>query len=99
DDALVGTVLVDESALELFGKEVARHAERQLGFLVQQRRRLRLLRARLDRLPELLQEEEVALDVLGGRALGRGADDHAAALQVEGLEDVLEPATLVVVEP
>jgi hypothetical protein len=54
------------------------------------RRRLRLFGARVDRLPQLLQEEKVALDVLGGRALCSGANDHAAALEVESLEDVLE---------
>src|ERR1051325_5749424 len=52
-----------------------------------------------DRLPELLQEDEVSLDVLCGRALGSRADDHPAALQVEPLEDVLEPSSLLVVEP
>src|SRR5262249_38753687 len=34
-----------------------------------------------------------------GRALGRGADDDAAFLDVEALEDVLQPVALVVVEP
>ena len=39
-----------------------------------------LFARRLDRLPEALQEVEVARDVLGGGALGGGADDHAALL-------------------
>jgi hypothetical protein len=55
----VGAVVVDEQALELAGEEVARDAQRQLGLLVDQRRRLRLLGARLDRLPELLEEVEL----------------------------------------
>ena len=50
-------------------------------------------------LPEPLQEDEVALDVLGGRALGGGADDDAAFLGVEVLDDVLQARALAVVEP
>ena len=57
------------------------------------------LRARLDRLPEPLQEDEVALDVLGGRALGRRADDDAALSTGDVLEDVLQPLPLGVLEP
>ena len=67
--------MVDLGALEVAGEEVADDPERQLGLLVDERRRLRGLRARLDRLPEPLQEDEVALDVLGGGALRGGADD------------------------
>ncbi len=54
---------------------------------------------RLDRLPEPLQEDEVALDVLGRGAFRRGADDHAALLDVEVLDDLLQASALVVVEP
>src|SRR5207248_4690519 len=54
---------------------------------------------RLDRLPQALEEHEVALDVLLGRALGRGADDDAAVLHVQLLEDVLQALALVVLEP
>src|SRR2546425_81763 len=77
DDALVRGVVVDDCALEVAGEEVARDAQRQLGLLVDQRRCLGLLRLVLDRLPEPLQEDEVALDVLRGRALGGRADDDA----------------------
>src|SRR2546427_87435 len=73
--------------------------KRPLGLLVDERRSLRALGARLDRLPEPLQEDEVALDVLGGGALGRGAHDHAALLHVEALEDVAQPGALRVLEP
>src|SRR5437868_1494373 len=73
--------------------------EGQLGLLVDQRGRLRVLRLRLDRLPEALQEHEVALDVLGRGALGGGADDDAARLHVQALDDLLEPGALVVREP
>ena len=73
--------------------------QRQLGLLVDERRRLRRLGLLLDRLPEALQEDEVALDVLGRGALGGGADDHAALLHVEALEDVAQADALVVLEP
>ena len=99
DDAFVGALVVDQRALEVLGEEVADHAERQLGLLVDERRRLGRLGLRLDRLPESLQEDEVALDVLGGRALRGGADDHAALLHVEALEDVAQARALVVLEP
>jgi len=97
-DALVRLVVVDVRLLEVAGEEVTRHTQRQLGLLVDQLRRLRRLRLRLDRLPEPLQEDEVALDVLLGRALGRGADDDAALLHLELAEDLLQPRALLVVE-
>src|SRR5437588_1431239 len=98
DDAPVRTLVVDVRLLEVAGEEVADDAQRQLGLLVDQLRRLRGLRLGLDRAPEPLQEDEVALDVLLGSAFGRGADDDAALLHVETLEDVLEAVALGVVE-
>ena len=99
DDALERALVVDECLLEVVGEEVARDAERQLGLLVDEGRRLGLLRFRLDRLPEALEKDEVSLDVLSGCAFGRGADDDAALLGCDGLHDVAEPDALVVVEP
>ena len=63
------------------------------------RRRLRRLRLRLDLLPELHQELEVELDVLGRGALGGGADDHAALLGGDLLDDVPQAVALVLLEP
>ena len=97
-DPLERPVVVDERAPEVAGEEVAHDTERQLGLLVDELRRLELLRACLDRLPELLQEDEVALDVLGGRTLGGRPHDDTAAREIEALEDVLETGALVVVE-
>src|SRR4029077_1234338 len=57
------------------------------------------LRLRLDRLPQPLEEDKVALDVLLGRALGSGADDDPAVLHLELAEDLLHEGALVVVEP
>src|SRR5206468_2987225 len=98
DDALVRSLVIDLRRDEVAGEEVAHDAERQLGLLVDEARRLRRLRPGLDRLPETLQEDEVALDVLGGGAVGGGADDDAALLGGDLLEDVLEALALVVVE-
>src|SRR5439155_65979 len=98
DDALVCAVVVDVRLLEVAGEQVARDAQRQLRFLVDERRGLHLVRAGLNRLPEPLQEDEVALDVLLGRAFRGRADDHAAFLDVQLLEDVLQALALVVVE-
>ncbi len=99
DDPLVRALVVDVRLLEVAGEEIADDAERQLGLLVDELGRFRGLRLRLDRLPEPLEEDEVALDVLFGRAFGGGADDDAALLDVEALEDVLQAVALVVVEP
>ncbi len=83
DDAPVRAVVVDLRADEVAGEEVPHDAQRKLGLLVDERRRGRGLGLRLDRLPEALQEHEVALDVLCRRALGRGANDDPPALRVE----------------
>src|SRR5262249_15304190 len=98
DDALVRAVVVDERLLEIVGEEVARDAERQLGLLVDERGRLRLRGVGLDRLPELLEEHEVALDVLCRRAFRCGADDDAALLGGDRLDDVAQARALVVLE-
>ncbi len=98
DDAFVRPVLVHQRSFEVLGEQVTRDAKRQFGLLVEQRRRLRLLGARVDRLPELLEEEEVALDVLRRRTLRSCANDHTAAFEIECLEHVLEASAFLVVE-
>ena len=95
---LYGAVVVDVRGEEVAGEQVADDAQRQLGLLVDERRRGGRLGARLDRLPEALQEDEVALDVLGRGALGGRAHDDPALLHVELLEDLLQPRPLGVVE-
>ena len=74
-------------------------AERQLRLLVDELRRARFLRLRLDRLPDALEEDDVALDVVFARAFGGGADDQPALLDAQLLQDVLQPRALLVVEP
>ncbi len=99
DDPLVGAVGVDVGGDEVTREEVADDPERELCLLIDELGRLGRLRAGLDRLPEPLQEDQVALDVLGGGPLGRGAHDHAARCGGDLLEDVLEPLALPVLEP
>src|SRR5581483_3185549 len=77
-DALQRAIVVDDRALEIAREEITHDPQRQLGLLVDERRRLRLPSARLDRAPEPLEEDDVALDVLGGRALRGRAHDQAA---------------------
>ena len=98
DDALVGALVVDVRTDEVAGEEVADDPQRQLRLLVDEHRRRRVLGPCLDRLPEALQEDEVALDVLGGGAVGGGADDDAALFHLELLDDLLQARPLRVVE-
>jgi hypothetical protein len=70
-----------------------------LGLLIDECRRLGRFRLSLDRLPQLLEEDEVTLDVLCACALCGGADDYAALVHVQRLEDVLQTLPLVVLEP
>ena len=95
----MGALAVDVRCHEVAGEEVPDDPEGQLGFLVDERRSGRPVGAGLDRLPEPLQEDEVTLDVLGGGALGSGADDDAALLHLESLDDVLQPRALGILEP
>ena len=99
DDAPVRAVVVDASADEVAGEEIPHDPQRQLGLLVDERRCRCVLGLRLDGLPEPLEEHEIALDVLGGRALGGGAHDDPAALRVEPLHDLLQARALGVLEP
>ena len=99
DDALVRALVVDLRRDEVAGEQVSDDAERKLGLLVDQFGRLRALRARLDRLPEPLQEDEVALDVLCRRTLGGGTHDDAAFFHIQVLDDLLQPRALGILEP
>ena len=91
-------LVVDLRRHEVAGEEVAHDSQGQLGLLVDERRSRGPLGAGLNRLPEPLQEDEVALDVLCRGALGGGADDDAALLDLEPFDDVLQPGALGVLE-
>ena len=75
-------------------EDVAQHADREVGLLEDQRRRLDVLGAPLQHLVELVQVVEVALEVRLARALGGGADDHAAVALVELLQQLALPVAL-----
>ena len=67
-----------------------------------QRRRLHglALRGGLDRRPLLLEQLQVALELLALGAAGRGADDQpAAALRLQLLDEVAQPVALAVGQP
>ena len=89
--------MVDD-ALEVADEEVTDDAERQLGLLVDERRRPRSLGPAADGRPELQQELEVARELLLGRALGGGANDQPALGKLEALADLLQALALVVLE-
>ena len=80
--------VVDHRGVELLGEDVAQHADREIGLLEGQRRRLDLVGALDHHLMEAVQVVEVALEVLLARALGRGAHDHAAVVLVELLQQL-----------
>jgi hypothetical protein len=98
DDALVGELVVDQGALEVLREEVADDAKRKLRLLVDERRLLGGLGALFDRLPEALQEVEIALDVFRGRAFGRSTHDQLSFLRGDLLQDRAEAGALVVVQ-
>ena len=84
---------------EVAREEVSHDPQGQLRLLVDERRSRFGLGLRLNRLPEPLQEHEIALDVLRRRALGGGAHDDPAALGIESLHDVLQARALGILEP
>ena len=92
--------VVDDRALEVRGEDVAHDADREVGLLEDQRRaRVRLLDALLEHLVELEQVLQLALEVRARGAVRRGADDRAAAAQVELLGLLAQALALLVVEP
>ena len=91
--------VVDDRALEVRGEDVADDADRQVGLLEHERGRGGLRDALLQHLVELEQVGELALEVGARRAVRRGADDRAAAAQVEALDLGAQPRALAVVEP
>src|SRR5688500_12867911 len=91
--------MVDDDALEVTDEEVANDPERQFAFLVDEGGRLCARGAAADRRPELLEQGEVAFELLLRRALGRGPYDQPALGELELLADRLQPLTLGILEP
>ena len=97
---MVLLLVVDDRLLELAGEDVARHAHRQVRLLEDHLGRLRLLRALLEHVVELVEVLDLALEVLARGALRRGADDHAALAEVDlAGRAPAQPVALLVLEP
>ena len=81
------------------GEDVAHDAHGEVGLLEDHGRGLGLLDALLEHLVELEQVLQLALEVVALGALGRGADDRAAAAEVELGRLLAQAVALLVVEP
>ena len=91
--------VVDDRPLEVGGEDVAHDPHREVGLLEDERGRGRLLDALLQHLVELEQVGQLALEVGARGAVRRGADDRAAAAEVELLGLRAQARALGVVEP
>ena len=99
DEPVVLLGVVDDRALEVLGEDVAHDADRQVGLLEDERGRLGLRDALLQHLVELEQVLQLALEVRARGAVRRGADDRAAAAEVELLGLLAQAVALLVLEP
>ncbi len=91
--------VVDDRLLEVLGEDVAHDADREVGLLEDHVGRGRLRDALLEHLVELEEVLQLALEVRALGALGRGADDRAAAAEVELLGLLAQALALLVLEP
>ena len=96
--AVVLLLVVDDRLLEVGAEDVAHDAHRQIGLLEDHRGRRRVRDALLEDLVELEQVLQLALEVLALGAVRRGADDRAAAVQVQALGLAAQAVALLVVE-
>jgi hypothetical protein len=96
--SLVLLLVVDDRTLEVGGEDVPHDADRQVGLLEDERRGAGFLDALLQHLAELEQVEHLPFQVGPHRALGRGADDRAAAPQVQFGGLAAQPLTFLVVK-
>ena len=91
--------LVDHGLLEVLGEDVAHDADRQVGLLEHERGRLGLAHPLLEHVVELEEVLQLALEVRSRGAVRRGADDRAAAAEVELLGLLAQAVALGVLEP
>jgi hypothetical protein len=91
--------VVDEDTLEVSDEQVADDPKWELRLLVHECRSLGAIGPSANGRPELLQESEVAGELLPGRALRSRADDQPALGKVELLADRLQALALFVLEP
>ena len=90
--------MIDGQALEIGPEDITHDPQRQLGLAVDEHRRSGAGGPALNRRPELLEQGEVAGELLLGGPFGGGANDDASLGQLERPADGLEPLPLVVVE-
>ena len=95
-DAVELRLVVDQHLLDVRVQEVADDAQRDVGLGVEEHRRLGQPAALLQRLPEALEEGEVAGDLAGRGPRGGRADDEAAALERQRVADRAQARALVV---
>ena len=72
--------------------------QHEVGLLVEQLRRLRRAGQRRDLLPLVPQPADVALELVAGRALGRGAHDEPGVGRADAVEHLAQALALVVGE-
>jgi len=93
-------LLVDQNLADIVAQVVAQGADDQLGFLVDQERRLARLGRLGDRFPDLDQVIEVPLQFFGVAAEPGGADDHAHFIgQLQIIHGVLEVLPVLAFDP
>ena len=88
--------MVDDDAAVLLRELLADQTDRERRFLVEQAARLRLLRELGDLLPLRVEAQHVALELVFGRAFGRGAHDQPGVGRPQAVEHPAQALALVV---
>ena len=94
--ALVLLLVVDDDLAGVLAHEVADAAQREVEVGVDQAGGLAVLLAALDLAPQAGEEVDVVAQLLIDRVLGGGAHDEARALRPRRVDDVAQPAPLLV---
>src|SRR5690606_5632399 len=97
EDALVLLAVVDDELLHVLGEEITGRAEDEIEVRVHEARTIAPLVLADDLVPDLDEEADVALELLGGDTLGHGADNEAGPGGTHPLDDVAQPLALLVV--
>ena len=98
-DAVILALVVDHELGDVGAEVVAHHLQREVGLGVDERRRVRALRMAAADVPQLLEQADVALELVERRALRGGARDQSAVLlRLHLLEQVAQAVALVALE-